>query len=341
MKVTNIYITCESANLVPLRKAAELIALQKGCDPVRVRWPSGAKESELRFCQKQFHQIVTSCDMFVAIVDDKYGGLRLESPHSSERISAMHFEILEALNLHDHRPEMKIFALSARRDPGVQKMLDSAGSHIVKYETDKQFRNTFSSQLTEYRQGVLTGYLAGLHRLKISVTCRDRRGLLADATQVVNDLNGNLAGGTQTTRGTLAILHFVAEWTNETYPETDTIRRSMRSALPEVSDDDIKVERLGTGEPEIRTLISFLITFVDQPGIADHVFSLINSQNVSVLNTQIETFLSGGMMIGRIHFSLNGDNFSSGNLSLLAKKLRKLPGILHVDSAALHGRYWS
>lgn len=348
MKPTRVYLTSESPTLQPLQEAAKLIAVQKGCDPFRVPWPqwlpseSGEEvekyEDELWVCQKQFRQEIQTCDLFVAIVDDKYGKIQLDSPDGMNGMSAMHFELQEVSRLSEHRPRCWVFAYDTEKEPAVQRMLSDVNGRVIDFDAEKQFRSLFSTKLTEYRQDALTQYLAGLQRVKFTVTCSDEKGLIARVTQVVRDLGGSIARGTQTTRGVKAILHFVAEWTREACPELNEIKGALQFALPE---NGVEIEEQGffSGAPEIESLLNLAVTFVDQPGIADHVFSTFK-EDQSVLSSQIETFLSGGLMLGRIEFSLDGDGIPPQGVSVLAEKLRKLPGVLHVDSTVRRGRFW-
>lgn len=358
MKETKIYIACDSPRLSHLRDAAHLIALQKGCDPERVAWPvetpaeSGVKterfESELWVCQKQFRKIAPECDVFVAIVDGNYSGIRVEPPSPprtedgiGDWISPLHFEIVVAQNT----PNLKIlvFTLGAENKDTVRQQLSVRKNNLVTYETDKEFKSKLSLELADFRQGALEGYLASLHRTRVSVTCRDQKGLLERVSEVITDLKGNLAGGRQITRGEVASLDFVAEWTADTFPENRAIEKSIRVALDSLSSEDgaiLHVERLGLGKPEISTLLTYSTTFVDQPGIAEHIFTTLEFENISIFSTQLDTFLSGGIMLGRIEFSLDGAGLSREFHAILAERLRKLPGVLLVDRSALEGRYW-
>ncbi len=342
METTNIYIACESPDLAESREAAHRIAVQKGCDPVSVPWPrKGISEEQARLLQSQFKETIRSCDLFVAIIDHSYGELRLDSPHSPNRVNALHYEILEVCNMQNPKPEILVFALAAQRAPEVQSMLDEAKQYVTKYQTPMQFRKQFSARLSEYQDGCLIQYLASLHRIKIAVTCPDQSGLLAAVAEAISNLQGNLASGNQTTSGSLAILHFVAEWPYDKIPNDRIIDHALTPALPADPATTIKITRVGPGEPEVRTKIQFLITFIDHPGVANLIFSQLKEQNTSVFSTSIDTFTSGGIMLGRIYFSLNGDAFPRDAQSLLAERLRKLPGILTVDSTALRGRYWT
>jgi predicted amino acid-binding ACT domain protein len=372
VKATRVYVTCDTPDVVPLKEAAQTIALQRGCDPVRVPWPlqvpeeSGEErekyDSELWVCQKQFRRIISECDLFVAIVSEKYGKLRVPPPVEAEgesagqRISSMHWEILEALNTSGKMPEVMVFKHKVWRAPRVEEMLGKVPElRQTEFDTEMQFKSIFSKKLSEHKEISLSKYLASLKRYRISITCRDQVGLLAGISEVVRKLKGNLAEASQITKGRFAILQFVAEWPVESCPNDHEggVRKALKAAFKQVQEQSpgenetgpderpqIEVLSIEGSDSQFNTLLTFMITFVDQPGIASHIFARISDEKQSVFSTQIETFLSGGMMLGRARFSLRGDGFGLGQQTRLAEELKKLPGILHVDSSALRGRFW-
>ncbi len=356
MTSTRVYITCATKKLWDLRDDAQFIALQKGCDPERVLWPEpGPEESgetietyetELWVCRKQFRRLIGECDILVAIVEGDYGEAIVPHPEGAvsgevpQYISALHFEILETMNAPGRRPEIVIFALATERDIAVQKMLSEVKGRIYTYESDMQFRADFSTKLAEYRHSLLTGILASLPRIKLTVQCENKKGVLAKFAEAINQLKGNIAWGVQSTKGGLAVLHFVAEWRRDHLPEGEVLERTLRLVLPG-EDVWIQSERMAPGEAEFKSLVTFIVTFVDQPGVANHIFTKIKTEDLSVTSTELETFLAGGLMLGRIQFRLQGDNLAPSRRALLADRLRKLPGVLHVDETSFHGRYWS
>jgi len=361
MKTTRVYIT-GTPDMHRHVERAKKIANEKGCDPVEVRWPKvmppesdvsarAEYDNEVKVCQKQFRELISECDLFFAIAGNGYGNLEVPAGNlpGLHTVSPVHYEILQARASGSNLRE-KIFV--RQNDASAKAMLLAEGvPKNDRFETDRQFEEVFSRELAEHRQLTLTTYLESLERFNLTITCRrDKAGLLAALADVVRSLHGNLAGGSQITKGNV-ILRFVAEWAKEKCPGQQEITKAVTEAFSlmfprgqeaEGTRDQFVVEVTKHSSPgqEFRILLTFVITFVDQPGIADHVFTVTRDHNASVLLTEVDTFLSGGMMLGRIRFRVRGDQFGPDAQKGIEEKLRKLPGILHVDSTALRGRFW-
>lgn len=349
MNTGKIYFASDSPRVAHLVKDAQLAALEKRCDPMRVPWQPDppiaghqvdASPERLRVCMAQFGEAIAKCELFVAIVDGRYGSLRVHSPHHNKPISTLHFEIMETRRLGEHGPEMRVFTLGEAREPLVEEMLAEemrANVPIITFNSDAQFKVLFSAALTEHRNDVLTEHLRTLARSKVSVTCRDQPGLLARVSREVHESNGNLASVTQTTIGTLTVIHFVAEWENGKRPTQKDARSSLERVLPEGS--QITVVPLDPGGPDFESMVHFHITFMDQPGVSANVFAEVEARGCSVLSMRIHTFVSGGLMLGRLEFTVSAALV--GGVSVAQQEFAKLPGILSVDAHVIDGRFWT
>ncbi|MEM9554080.1 MAG: DUF4062 domain-containing protein [Acidobacteriota bacterium] len=362
MRTLKAYITCDSQELMPLMETAEAIANQKGCDPIRVGWPwldrinkrkaENEATDEVRTYRKIAENRIRDCDIFIAIVGERYGDRKVLHPEDGRTdrlVSSMHFELATALRSKSEsgHPAIKIFKFSQRLEKPVEDMLIEARLSDSDFHSTKEFSIRFAEWLTEHLQRVKESNLRSLHKYKIHITCRDEVGQLSRLAEVISDMDGNLAGGHQFSSGETAILDFVAEWPESRQPDPINLQIALENAFPAPSSsgqDSKTIARVheisSESHTEFNSNLTYTVTFFDQPGIARNIFDIMKKDRHSVLAARVDTFVSGGVILGRLLFSFAGDDLTWDLRSKLERNIVKLPGILHVDFTSTYGRFW-
>ena len=358
----------ESQTSLQLAKDVGGVINRRGCDPTYVTW--AIEESGTTAPASQAHvlrSLKTAGAVFVILGSDVGEPSDLDSPQETKTpVSVFEWEVLRAAELAERNERMDVNAFVrdgvAAACPRRRALLDRLSRvenvQVIPWKSDQALMAKVSEETAKFTADRLKREFDGGERRGISLTCKDKVGLLACLTSSVQEHDANIAFAMHTTFGGTAVIRMVAQWrpneASEAFKMLSTDGKRVDAKLLQDVLEEAVLHLFKKSNPELQpievfqvgeesdSIFEYRVLFLDEPGLAEQLFrrTIEACADVSIVRSHLETFVSGGRGLGRIFFVVLGNNLGAEQARHLAAALETMPSVLAVSHRMRLGRWW-